>query len=128
MDPKELLLRHFEKVVIGIFAAWLLWVAYVALLASPPELKMNVDLKTTIDKIDTHMKGYSFEMPKLEDPTADLKLQLDPVAVPSVEAFPSWLVHRRPSIAYTRAQGQQKVWPKHEPPTDFRVVDKGRGR
>jgi hypothetical protein len=127
MDPKELLLRHFEKAIIAVCGLWLLWVAYVGVLGSPPELKMNVDLKATIDKIDTYMKTPSPELAKLEDPTADLRGQLDPLAVPPVEGFPAWLVHRRPNLAVAVAAGPQRVWPVHKAPTEFHVVEKGRG-
>ncbi len=127
MDPKELLLRHFEKAIIGVFGLWLLWVAYVGVLGSPPELKMNTDLKATIDKIDTYMKTPSPDLAKLEDPTSDLRGQLDPLAVPPVEGFPQWLVHKRPSLAVAVAAGPQRVWPVHKAPTEFHVVEKGRG-
>lgn len=128
MDPKEMLLRHFEKGIVGLFGLWFLWVGYVAAVGSPAELKENDKLQQTMEKIETHMRTYTVELPKLEDPTTELAAQLDPGRVPAVEAFPGWLAHRRPSLAYAVAAGPQKVYPKHEPPTEFHVVEKGRGR
>lgn len=127
MDPKDLLLRHFEKIVLGLFGAFLGWIVF-SMVSSPAELKENDKIKATIDKIDTHMKTYAVELPKIDDPTAELQSQLEPTRVPSAEPFPGWLVHRRPNLAYSVAAGPQKVYPKHEPPTDFHIVEKGRGR
>lgn len=127
MDPKEFLLHHFEKVVLGVFAAFFGFIVF-GMVSSPAELKENDKLRATVEKIDNHMKTYVVELPKLEDPTADLRTQLEPTHVPAVESFPGWLSHRRPNLAYSVAAGPQKVYPKHEAPTDFHVVEKGRGR
>src|SRR5581483_5893010 len=117
MDPKDILLRHFEKIVLGVFAAFLLFIGYT-IVSTPPELRDNDKLKNSIEKIDNHMKTYTVQLPKLEDPTAELQAQLEPTRVPSAEAFPAWLSHRRPNLAFQVAEGAKKVYPKHEPPTE----------
>jgi len=128
MDPKEFLLRHFEKLVLGGFGAWLVFMALGPVIWRPKELDENEKLTATIDNIKHHMEGYKVELPKIEDPTSELQAQLDASKVPAVEEFPHWLAHRRPSLAIAVAAGQAKVVPKHEAPTDFHVADKGRGR
>ena len=40
MDPKEILLKHFEKVVLGLFGAFFGWIVF-GMLSSPTELKDN---------------------------------------------------------------------------------------
>src|SRR5688500_8877044 len=120
MDPKEILLKHFEKIVLGLFGAFFGWIVF-SMLSSPKELQDNDKLKTSIDKVDTHMKTFAVELPKLDDPTSELQTQLEPTRVPSTEAFPGWLLHRRPNLAYSVATGPARTFPKHEPPNDFHV-------
>lgn len=128
MDPKELLLKHFEKVVALVFVGFFAWLAAAPMASRPKDLDENTKLQDTISKIDVYMKTYS---PKLDAPTdllTDLRRQCDPALVAPVEPFPAWVAHKRPSFAFGVQAGPAKVYPKHEPPTDFRVSDKGRGR
>jgi hypothetical protein len=128
MEPKDLLLRHFEKIALAVFAAFFGWVAYVFLLGRPTELQDNTKLQDTIKNIETHMTTYSAQLPVLQDPMADLMAQLDPARVSPGEQFPGWLAHRRPNVAIAHITGPEKVYPKHEAPTDFHVVTEKTGR
>jgi hypothetical protein len=127
MDPKEILLKHFEKVVLVLFGAFFGFIVF-SMVNTPPALKTNETLKKTIDDIETHMKTYAVELPKLDDPTIELAAELDPLKVPAVEAFPAWGFHRRPNFVYTFVVDKPTVHPRHFPPTDFHVVENGRGR
>src|SRR5580704_12954193 len=112
-EPKELLIKHFEKIVVGVFGAWLLAVAYFFVATTPTEFKDNDKLNGYIDKVRVHFDHYQAELPKLEDPTVELAAQLTPDRVAAADAFPSWVFHRRPNLIYSVATGPAKVFPKH---------------
>src|SRR5579883_270682 len=127
-EPKELLIKHFEKIVVGVFGAWLAACGYFFVATQPNEFKDNDKLQGYIDKVKVHFEHYQAELPKLEDPTNELANQLSPDRVASVDQFPSWIYHRRPNLIYSVAAGPVKVYPKHEAPVEFRIAEKGRGK
>jgi hypothetical protein len=127
MDPKELLLRHFEKIVLVAFGAFMVVGLILPIASPPPELKMNEQLQATIETVDNHMKTYTPKAEAPPDVTADLKRQIDS-SVAAADANPAWTMHRRPNLAFTPVAVAQKVYPKHEPPVDFRIADKARGK
>lgn len=127
MDPKEMLLRHFEKIVAVLFLGFFGFVT-TTIVSRPKELDENEKLSAMISKIEKHMKEYAPKVATPPDQTVELRKECDPAMVADVPAYPTWLVHRRPSFAFGLEKGPERVTPKHEPPTDFRVTEKGRGK
>ena len=128
MEPKDLLLRHFEKIVLAGFAGWLVFVLVSFVAMKPPELSSNEQLQDKIAKVDDHMKTFNLKSDPLPDLVSPLKKQLDPATVTAADTFPAWAMHRRPNFAFAVTAGPERVFPKHEAPTDFIVAEKSRGR
>src|SRR5581483_9356011 len=128
MDPKELLLKHFEKLIAGVFGAWLIFTVVNFIGMKPKELSQSEQLAKNLEQIDSHMANFEVKLDPLSDPTKDLKHQLDPSEVPQADSFGPWLAHRRPTFLYNVFEGAKKTWPTHKPPLEFRVTDKARKR
>jgi len=100
MDPKLLLLKHFEKLILGGFVVWLLFIAS-GLLGTPPALEQATGVGAAMEKVKKYVNNeVSTEDPKGPGWKAELERKLDPGAIPAAEPWPTWLAHRRPGIVY----------------------------
>lgn len=128
MDPKDLLLKHFEKLIAAAFGGWLIYtvVAFAAL--KPAALGQNEQLSKNLEQIQSHMDQFEVVLEPMTDPTRELRKQLDPGEVGSAEGYGTWVMHRRPNFLYDVASGPKLQYPVHKPPAEFRVTDKGRKR
>jgi hypothetical protein len=127
MDPKQLLLAHFEKIVLGLFAGWL--VATLAFFASkPPELAKNDKMVDGMRKIKSYMSRAKPDLEPPPDMVSDLKRRLSGDGAGQAEPFPGWAMHRRPQFLYS----VQAVGPtheaRHEPPVDVIADAEERGK
>jgi hypothetical protein len=127
-DPKEMLLRHFEKVIAAAFGGWLLYTLAAFVAMKPPSLGQNDQIQTDLGEVEKHMRNWDVKLDPLPDNTKDLKKQLDPAEVSTVGPFGPWLYHRRPSFIFKPADGPKLVYPRANPPVEFHVAEKGRRR
>ena len=100
MDPKLLLLKHFEKIVLGCFVAFLLFVVS-GLLGSPEALEKAAGIGAAMEKVEKFVNTEA-SLPAAKGPgwKAELQRKLDPGSIPAAEPWPAWISHRRPGIVY----------------------------
>ncbi|MEZ6185935.1 MAG: hypothetical protein R3F62_13110 [Planctomycetota bacterium] len=127
MDPKFLLLRHFEKIVLGVFALELLYVAS-GLLGTPEALTRADGVEVAMTQVQSYVDDQASLEPA-EGPgwRAELERELDPEAVPAARPWPTWISHRRPGIVYY-VPGVDRVQARHGGPIDLTGDASQRGR
>ncbi|MEZ6185936.1 MAG: hypothetical protein R3F62_13115 [Planctomycetota bacterium] len=100
MDPKLLLLKHFEKIVLGVFVLWMLYVAS-GLLGTPEALTKADGVGVAMTKVQNYVNNQaSLEPAKGPGWKAELERKLDPQSIPAARPWPTWISHRRPGIVY----------------------------
>jgi hypothetical protein len=117
MDPKQLLLQHFEKGLLGVAAIWLLAVG-AGFGSNPKDFDIKDKLQENIAKIKDYTSTHKVTEPPLPNWESDLKKNLLAANVPSAKEFPSWTLHNRPNLVYIFADVPTGQEPVHEPPID----------
>lgn len=103
-DSSQLVLRHFEKVFLGLACAGLV-LAWVS--ASPDSALQVASLDHDVNVIRNYMGSRRPTQPVSSgDPVGDLEVRLS--AVPQAESFPSWLPYRRPAVWPTERQTKKR--------------------
>jgi hypothetical protein len=128
MDPKALLLKHFEKLICGLFGVWLA-ITLVGFTSPPPELKSNEKISEELKKIEDYMGKTRADVTAQQDVVTQLKASVSSESVRPVDAksMPAWLAHRRPNLAFVVEGGPARPQPVHSAPTDFTgVAERGR--
>ncbi len=93
---KKVLLRHFEKGVLGVFAAFLLAIVAQPLLARPAEITDREQLAALEARVETCLAATDAKVPPVSDELSKLRVNLESPA--PVDALPPWLIHRRPNL------------------------------
>lgn len=107
MTPRDVLLRHFDKAVLGAAAAWLATAA-TAFGAAPSD-KARAELTGAMAALTQHMQGATLRTGSAPDWAARLGAQLrEAPATPS--PAPPWTFHRRPAFLHD-------VVPAPQPPS-----------
>lgn len=127
MDPKELALEHFEKVLVAAAGAWLIAVG-AGWLSQPRELGMQQDLATKLDAITSYMGKGNPKQPETPPWLGKLERQLSPTAVPSASEFPAWVMQRRPQVLYKLKDRGPTHRAVHRPPVDLQLDAAERGK
>lgn len=126
MDPTELALKHFEKVILVAFLGWLGF-TLTNLASEPSGLQKAAAVETHLEKIDKHMKTTTVEAPKEPVWESNLKRQLDPGSVPAAAPFPAWVMERRPSFLYQiEIEAPEYHTAHHAPTVDAAPVERGK--
>lgn len=127
MDPKQLLLRHFEKGVLAVFGAWLL-LCLVGFFSTPPRLESSDEFGAKLTKIDEYMNGKQQLDAQLPAAAGTLKQRLDGTQVAAARELPGWLMHRRPNFFFQIKGPPPKHEPIHRPPVgvDASVAERGK--
>jgi hypothetical protein len=127
MDPKQLALAHFEKVVLAGFAVWAGF-ATTGFLHKPPELAKGDEMQKQLAAIGEFM-GKS-TVPEATPPPweHELRAQLDCTTVPSAKPLPPWLLEKRPYFLYYFHVVVNTETPLHFAPTDISGDAATRGR
>ena len=118
MDPKQLALEHFEKVIALVAAGWLV-MAMANYTSSPKELGLKDELQTKIDNINDYVAKHEPVKPKVPDWEARVKKSLGAEGAPEPQEFPGWVMHRRPNVVYKWKTVVFDQEPVHTPPTDL---------
>ncbi len=127
MDPKQLLLAHFEKVLLGAFGLWLAAVG-VFFVSEPAELKQNKALGGKMKAIGRHFRSAKIDDLEKPDWSTRLKANLSPDTVETATPFPPWAMNQRPVFLYGVEAVAQGHAARHEPPVDLTVDANDRGQ
>ena len=127
MDPKQLAIEHFEKAVIGLAGAWLLFVG-VGLFSKPAALQASDDLNTKLADIRTYMDSAKAEAAEAPAYTARLEEQVSPSGVPEATALPTWSMHRRPNFLFSTTPAAPKQSANHAAPVSISADASERGK
>lgn len=125
-EPKEILLEHFEKIVllgaIGILA-------YTGITSMSPPKDLSKAAKVDKDRraIDSHMANAKPTEDKLADRPGDLDKRLNPKGVPASE-LPAWMMHRRPGLLTKEKPKAARATAKHYSVTDVKHDSSERGK
>jgi hypothetical protein len=127
VDPKQLLLAHFEKILLGAFGIWLAAVG-VFFVSEPAELRQNKALAGKMGAIGRHFSSASVDDLDKPDWSTRLKSNLSPDTVESAAPFPPWAMNHRPVFLYGVEAIAQGHAARHEPPVDLTVDSGDRGQ
>jgi hypothetical protein len=123
MDPKQLLLAHFEKLILAGFAGWVI----MALVGLAGGGGLNTeDVATMRDEVEAHMQGGSVEEPTKPEWQEDLRRRL--AGAPEASEYPSWVFHRRPLYLYEIQTVELAYHPVHRPPVNLAADTETRGQ
>jgi hypothetical protein len=126
MDPKEMLLKHFEKVLLGAGVAWLALVT-VGFTSDPEGFGIKDKLQVNIEKIRAYTSSHKASQPPLPDWASEVRQNLLPKKVPAAKEFPGWALHNRPNLVYSFAGIEPGQEPVHEAPINVTArTDRGK--
>lgn len=127
MDPKQILLAHFEKLLLAVFGAWLAAVG-VFFVSEPAELKQNKKLAGKMTQIGRHFGTAKVDELDKPDWSTQLKANLSPDTVETAAPFPPWAMNQRPVFLYGVEAIAQGHAARHEAPVDLSVDAGDRGQ
>lgn len=125
MDPKQLLLEHFEKGVLAGFAVWLLGTLFL-FTSQPKQLEKRAELQQQMNVIKQHMNTAPLDDLVTPGYVADLERDLQPEAEGA--SFPLWSMHQRPVFLYGVAAVGATHTARHEAPVDLALDAGDRGK
>jgi len=117
MDPKQLLLAHFDKGIVGASALWLVFVL-VGFANPPKELKTRATLQTDVDVVKEYVDKRKAKKAKVPNWEGELRKNLDGSGLASVPSYPSWVLHRRPNVVFDLPGGPIIQDPVHGVPVN----------
>lgn len=127
MDPKDLALAHFEKAVLVLGVAWLAY-AGVTLAGTPAELSKADKLEKDLATVKTFMDGGKKQAAETPSWLDDLRGRLDPATVSEVNAYPGWVLHKRPTYLFSTKPDDPQHEAVHTAPTGVTAEASGRGQ
>lgn len=125
-EPKEILLEHFEKIVL-LAAVGILAYTGITSMSPPKDLSKAKKVDQDRRKIDTHMQNAKPKAEKLADRPADLNKRLNPSGVQG-GALPAWSMHRRPGVLTKEKPKAARAQAKHYSVTDVKHDASDRGK
>ncbi len=125
MTTRDLLLRYFDKALLGASVVWLAQAA-TALAAAPSEA-LRADLDRSLATLGEHMRGATVRAapPPAWSTAVGARLREAPAAP---AAGPGWLLHRRPGLLFDLVPSAQPPGFVHAAPTDVVADATERGR
>lgn len=99
MDPKELILRYFDKALMGLAGLWLL-LSLGGFFSRPAELSQRDELVRDIEKIESYRRSHRAGASALPNWEREVEEQLMASQVPTTESLPNWVLHNRPNVLF----------------------------
>lgn len=124
-EPKELLLEHFDKIVLLLAVGILVYTGATSM-GSPSNLTAKIDMDRK--KIQKHMKNAKPETTELADRPDLLSKRLNPTAVANAQPMPGWMLHRRPGVLTKEKAKAALATAKHYSVTDVKHDSSERGK
>lgn len=121
MDPKQLLIAHFEKIILAVAVGWLGYSAY-GMTWKPAQLRIKEQIQGQIKSINGYVTQRQPEKAELPDWEKDIKANLLAENVPGPKQYPTWTFHRRPNIIFKFADPKPVQEAEHFPPTGAAAV------
>jgi len=125
-EPKEILLEHFEKIVL-LAAVGVLAYTGITSLSPPKDLSTASKIDADRRKIDTYMQNAKPKALELADRPKLLNERLNPQGVPAGE-MPAWMLHRRPGVLTKEKAKAARATAKHYSVTDVKHDSSERGK
>src|SRR5262245_9348115 len=127
MDPKQLALQFFDKLILAAFGAWLV-LSGVGMASDPPGLDKKEGIDKDLATISEHMKGSTVPATADAGWKTALEQQLKPDTVRTPPPAPPFTMERRPYFLYQVHIDQPTYSCKHDAPTDLTTDASQRGQ